>query len=227
MGGTPARARPFVTGRISRLSRRKAQGVAERPRSAAGRRGARACELQFSLPLFILRRRTPSRSRIGRSAVRPISGQAQGTVAVVADIDTLSSAISHATAPAFMLGAVAAFLSILISRMERTVDRNRALHSGGAEGLDPSVRDAIAKSRPARYDRPADDDLGLIRRRSSVDRTRLPASRIPRLPAPFGSPHNLRFHAPPRGRAEPSTWAMLLVGFAGYRGATGTSTLAA
>jgi hypothetical protein len=30
--------------------------------------------------------------------------------AVVADIDELSSAIAHATAPAFMLGAVAGFL---------------------------------------------------------------------------------------------------------------------
>ncbi len=67
-------------------------------------------------------------------------------MAVVADIDQLSAAISHATAPAFMLGAVAGFLSILIGRMERIVDRNRALQSGGAEALDPSVRDAIAKS---------------------------------------------------------------------------------
>jgi len=66
-------------------------------------------------------------------------------MAVVADIDQLSAAISHATAPAFMLGAVAGFLSILIGRMERIVDRNRALQSGG-EALDPSIRDAIAKS---------------------------------------------------------------------------------
>ncbi len=43
------------------------------------------------------------------------------------DIDHLSSAISHATAPAFMLGAVAGFLSILISRLERIVDRHAAL----------------------------------------------------------------------------------------------------
>jgi hypothetical protein len=38
---------------------------------------------------------------------------------VVTDIDHLGLVISHATAPAFMLGAVAAFLSILIQRMER------------------------------------------------------------------------------------------------------------
>ena len=67
-------------------------------------------------------------------------------MAVVADIDQLSAAISHATAPAFMLGAVAGFLSILIARMERIVDRNRALQSGGGEALEPSVREAIRKS---------------------------------------------------------------------------------
>ena len=67
-------------------------------------------------------------------------------MAVVADIDQLSAAISHATAPAFMLGAVAGFLSILISRMERIADRSRTLQSGGAEALDPSVREAITKS---------------------------------------------------------------------------------
>jgi hypothetical protein len=48
---------------------------------------------------------------------------------VVTDIDHLSEAISHATAPAFMLGAVAAFLSILIARLERIADKNRALRS--------------------------------------------------------------------------------------------------
>ena len=35
-------------------------------------------------------------------------------MAVVADIDHFSSAITHGTAPAFMLGAVAGFLSILV-----------------------------------------------------------------------------------------------------------------
>ena len=47
----------------------------------------------------------------------------------VSDIDHLGSVISHATAPAFMLGAVAAFLSILIQRMERLSDRIRALRA--------------------------------------------------------------------------------------------------
>jgi hypothetical protein len=67
-------------------------------------------------------------------------------MAVVGDIDHLSAAISHATAPAFMLGAVAGFLSILIARMERIVDRNRSLRSGDLASLEPSVRKAVAES---------------------------------------------------------------------------------
>ena len=63
---------------------------------------------------------------------------------VVGGIDHLSNAISHATAPAFMLGAVAGFLSILISRLERIVDRNRALRA--ADDVDPKVREAVAAS---------------------------------------------------------------------------------
>jgi hypothetical protein len=58
-------------------------------------------------------------------------------LALVTDIDQLSQAISHATAPAFMLGAVAAFLSILIARLERVADKIRALRSSDA-ALDPT-----------------------------------------------------------------------------------------
>lgn len=39
----------------------------------------------------------------------------------------LSQVIAHVTAPAFLLGAVAAFISVLISRMNRIIDRSRAL----------------------------------------------------------------------------------------------------
>ena len=67
-------------------------------------------------------------------------------MAIVGDIDHLSTAITHATAPAFMLGAVAGFLSILIARMERVGDQYRALRSGGLDYPEPSVRDAVAKS---------------------------------------------------------------------------------
>jgi Protein of unknown function (DUF2721) len=58
-------------------------------------------------------------------------------LALVTDIDHLSQAISHATAPAFMLGAVAAFLSILIARLERVGDKLRALRTSDAS-LDPA-----------------------------------------------------------------------------------------
>ena len=68
-------------------------------------------------------------------------------MALVTDIDHLSLAISHATAPAFMLGAVAAFLSILISRLERVADKSRALRSADGAALDPSGAVAASFSR--------------------------------------------------------------------------------
>jgi hypothetical protein len=43
-------------------------------------------------------------------------------------LDHFDVAISHAAAPAFMLGAVAAFLNVLVNRFERAVDRYRTLH---------------------------------------------------------------------------------------------------
>ena len=58
-------------------------------------------------------------------------------MALVTDIDQLSQAISHATAPAFMLGAVAGFLSILIARLERIADKMRALRTSDGN-LDPT-----------------------------------------------------------------------------------------
>jgi hypothetical protein len=41
--------------------------------------------------------------------------------------EQISRVISQATAPAFLLGAVAAFISVLITRMNRIVDRSIAL----------------------------------------------------------------------------------------------------
>lgn len=58
-------------------------------------------------------------------------------LALITDIDQLSQAIGHATAPAFMLGAVAGFLSILIARLERIADKHKALRSSDAN-LDPT-----------------------------------------------------------------------------------------
>jgi hypothetical protein len=63
-------------------------------------------------------------------------GLSAESAVVVTDIDHLGLVISHATAPAFMLGAVAAFLSILIQRMERISDRIRALRADDSSGAD-------------------------------------------------------------------------------------------
>jgi hypothetical protein len=59
-------------------------------------------------------------------------------LAIVNDIDHLSIAITHATAPAFMLGAVAGFLSILIGRLDVVAGGLRALRAPNATNRDPS-----------------------------------------------------------------------------------------
>jgi hypothetical protein len=46
----------------------------------------------------------------------------------VTDLDHLSQVISHALAPAFLLGAVAGFVSILVGRMNAIIDRVRNLN---------------------------------------------------------------------------------------------------
>jgi Protein of unknown function (DUF2721) len=43
-------------------------------------------------------------------------------------MDQLQLVISQAAAPAFILGAVASFLSVLLSHMGRVIDRSRAIH---------------------------------------------------------------------------------------------------
>ena len=43
-------------------------------------------------------------------------------------IDQLARIIGSVAAPAFLLGAVAAFISVLISRMNRVVERSQFLH---------------------------------------------------------------------------------------------------
>jgi hypothetical protein len=62
----------------------------------------------------------------------------------VSSIDELNQAIAHATAPAFMLGAVAGFLSILFSRLQRIADRARALGGGDSAGA-ASPGDVLAR----------------------------------------------------------------------------------
>jgi hypothetical protein len=49
----------------------------------------------------------------------------------------LSQVITQVTAPAFLLGAVASFTSVLIARMNRIIDRSQALN---AIGDDESLR---------------------------------------------------------------------------------------
>jgi hypothetical protein len=47
--------------------------------------------------------------------------------AATADLSHITSVIAQTAAPAFVLGAVAGFLSILISRLDRTAERARDL----------------------------------------------------------------------------------------------------
>jgi magnesium-transporting ATPase (P-type) len=44
-------------------------------------------------------------------------------------VTQLSQVITQVTAPSFLLGAVAAFTSVLISRMNRIIDRSQALNA--------------------------------------------------------------------------------------------------
>jgi hypothetical protein len=46
-------------------------------------------------------------------------------------VSQLSQVISQAVAPAFILGALAAFISVLILRLNRVVDRSQALNAIG------------------------------------------------------------------------------------------------
>ena len=43
-------------------------------------------------------------------------------------LNQLSNIIGSVAAPAFLLGAVAAFISVLMSRMNRVIDRSQSLH---------------------------------------------------------------------------------------------------
>src|SRR5512138_2905964 len=55
---------------------------------------------------------------------------------VTPSIDQLSRIIGNVAAPAFLLGALAAFISVLISRINRVVDRAQFLH-GISDGDGP------------------------------------------------------------------------------------------
>jgi hypothetical protein len=55
------------------------------------------------------------------------------------DLDHLSQVISHATAPAFLLGAVSGFVAVLMSRMNGIIERIRSLN-GIADDDEARVR---------------------------------------------------------------------------------------
>jgi hypothetical protein len=49
-------------------------------------------------------------------------------VSLAPSLNQLSQIIGSVAAPAFLLGAVAAFISVLMSRMNRVIDRSQYLH---------------------------------------------------------------------------------------------------
>ncbi|RBP17307.1 uncharacterized protein DUF2721 [Roseiarcus fermentans] len=62
----------------------------------------------------------------------------------ISNMDRLSQVIAHAAAPAFLLGAVAGFLSILTSRLQRTADRTRAMTPVRIPGVGGDSSDDLA-----------------------------------------------------------------------------------
>jgi len=54
-------------------------------------------------------------------------------------ITQLSQVITQVTAPTFLLGAVAAFVSVLLSRMNRINDRSQALNAIRAALLNKAI----------------------------------------------------------------------------------------
>lgn len=50
---------------------------------------------------------------------------------ITPSIDQLGRIIGNVAAPAFLLGAVAAFISVVISRINRVIDRSQFLHNIG------------------------------------------------------------------------------------------------
>jgi hypothetical protein len=63
-------------------------------------------------------------------------------------MNQLSLVISQAAAPAFLLGAIAAFLSVLVSHMSRIVDRSRAIESiSDVDGTQTRLKAALPTLR--------------------------------------------------------------------------------
>src|ERR1700733_8926916 len=67
---------------------------------------------------------------------------------IVPDADQLSQLMSHATAPAFVLGAVAAFISVLLGRITNVLDRVRNLNEiGDADSARAHLKSDIPRLR--------------------------------------------------------------------------------
>ncbi|MBU3731516.1 MAG: DUF2721 domain-containing protein [Beijerinckiaceae bacterium] len=62
------------------------------------------------------------------------------------DLSGVTNVIIHATAPAFLLGAVASFISILMARFERIMDRRRNQIDGSGDPLRLVERAALLHS---------------------------------------------------------------------------------
>jgi len=61
-------------------------------------------------------------------------------------VSQLSQVISQAIAPAFLLGALAAFISLLILRMNRVVDRSQSLNAiGDADATRARLKDDLPR----------------------------------------------------------------------------------
>ena len=71
----------------------------------------------------------------------------------------LSQVIAQVTAPSFLLGAVAAFISLLIARMNRIIDRSQALN---AISDDDALGLALRATFPARKGRRLREMLGML-----------------------------------------------------------------
>lgn len=83
-----------------------------------------------SAPLIQINKGMPRPKHFWRElAAKPIRlSNMKDVVPLLPSVDQLSRIIGSVAAPAFLLGAVAAFISVLMSRMHRVIDRSQFLH---------------------------------------------------------------------------------------------------
>src|SRR5215467_2991347 len=72
-------------------------------------------------------------SRLPGGGNRPFTKVGRAEMDLVPDTQQLAQVMSQATAPAFVLGAVAGFVSILLGRMTMILDRIRSLNEIGED----------------------------------------------------------------------------------------------